>query len=269
MALSVEVLIPDNLSRTGLAMMEAMARTLRADPKVKCRVTKIYEGISDILMLYGVGAPAMAHAHVEHRRAKKHVIMWDQGYFGRKKLIGYLRASIDHWHPQALLSISPYRTDRWDAHGIYLREFYRQGGPIILIGIPPKSHVYLGEISEGWELRKYQEIQQRFPGRKVIYRPKPRRAHPHLPCQTDSTSPIEELLHGASLVITRHSNVAVDAIIAGVPVECEDGASMWLRGKLFDPFNRLDFLQRLAYWQWHPGESYEAWQFLTAVMEKM
>ena len=42
--------------------------------------------------------------------------------------------------------------------------------------------------------------------------------------ETGPTGTIADVLNGCSVVVCRHSNVAVDACIAGVPVECEGGA---------------------------------------------
>ena len=77
-----------------------------------------------------------------------------------------------------------------------------------------KSRVFLG--AGDCELRKASELQQRFPGRSIIVR------------QKRAQVPIDQALRGASLVVCHHSNCAVDAIIAGVPFECEDGAAYWL-----------------------------------------
>ena len=76
---------------------------------------------------------------------------------------------------------------------------------------------------------------------------------------------IADLLRGASLAACRHSNVAVDAVVAGVPFEAVDGAAMWLAGKDYTPANRLDFLRRLAWWQWKASEAHLAWDFAKEV----
>ena len=82
--------------------------------------------------------------------------------------------------------------------------------------------------------------------------------------EIDGATPIQELLRGASLVICRHSNVAVDACIAGIPVECEDGAARWLyaAGPVQPIERRASFLRRLAWWQWQCDEMEDAWKFL-------
>jgi hypothetical protein len=75
---------------------------------------------------------------------------------------------------------------------------------------------------------------------------------------------MNKALAGASLVICRHSNAAIEACIAGVPVECSGGAAHWLYSRTPRPTTeeRLDFLYRLAWWQWRFIEMKSAWLFL-------
>jgi hypothetical protein len=119
-----------------------------------------------------------------------------------------------------------------------------------------------------WERKTLAALRAAYPGRRVVYRPKRPEQLDNLPV---ATAPIEEVLKGASLVVCRHSNVAVDACIAGVPVVCEDGAAAALYGSdLRRPANpggeeRRQFLERLAWWQWKPSEAKLAWQFLLKV----
>lgn len=190
--------------------------------------------------------------------------MWDLGYFSRQKQGGYLRFSIDVDHaPPHLLDTTPDDPSRWLVHNLVLREDYKQEGHIILVGLGFKSRQYLA--LPDWEKDKLQELRKRFPGRKVVYRPKPRRPYPHLSrelCVVNDTDRIEDILRGASLVVCRHSNVAVDACVAGVPFECEDGAAVWLRDKPYTPQIRQTFLSKLCWWQWKAEEAHSAWKFV-------
>jgi hypothetical protein len=149
---------------------------------------------------------------------------------------------------------------------VTLREDASPDGPIILVGLGTKSRAYLKDFS--WEARTLDALEARFPGRTVIHRPKPGHPFDNLRCERDTDTPIAELLVGASLVVCRHSNVAVDAAIAGVPFECVDGAAFWLMGKPFTVDNRLDFLRRLAWWQWRVKEADQAWAFITKTLAK-
>jgi hypothetical protein len=72
-------------------------------------------------------------------------------------------------------------------------------------------------------------------------------------------------MRGCSLVVCRHSNVAIDACIAGVPVECDDGAAfaLYRNGPQPDENARREFLGRLAWWNWggtRPPRRGDSWR---------
>ncbi len=106
----------------------------------------------------------------------------------------------------------------------------------------------------------------RWPDRPLVYRPKPR----------ETGHPIEDVLAGCSLLITWHSNVAVDAIRMGIPVICRDGApaAVCPSGLSSDPPSPLSadvrdrFLINLAWfqWGWAPIEAQGCWTFLQELL---
>jgi hypothetical protein len=240
-------------------MLKAIARAARdaGDTVVE---TRAFQGESDLLVLFGVGAAVHDQARRKQLKRGGHALMFDLGYFGRAKYTGYLRASIDWDHPQHLLDRTPPDPSRWDQFGIALREDANPRGYILLVGLGPKSRKYLHAAD--WEERTLSTLRVRFPDRQVLHRPKPNHDFPKLHCERDLDTPIEALLRGCSLVVCRHSNVAVDAAIAGVPFETVDGAAAWLASRPYTPENRLDFLRRLAWWQWQATQAAEAWSFL-------
>lgn len=243
-------------------MLKAMKDAIRkAGDTVAVREKSI--GDSEWLVLFGVGAPDRAIARRRQVKDGRLCLMFDMGYFGREKLTGHLRASLNDDHPQAWLDKTPQVPDRWAAHRIELREDADPDGPIILVGLGRKSRTYLR--AESWEREKLKELRHRFPGRRVIFRPKPGHVEIDVNCEYERKMTIEQLLCGASLVVCRHSNVAVDAVIAGVPFEAVDGAAMWLIDKPYTRDNRLDFLRRLSFWQWKTSEAFEAWKFFKGV----
>ena len=260
---SVEILRARAPSESGESMLAAIAMAARsAGDNVK--ETRDFQGKSDWLVLYGVGAAVNDAARKAQIARGGRVLMWDLGYWDRKKVVGHLRMSIDTDHPQQWLDKTPADNSRWRRFGIELREDSNEAGPILLIGIGRKSRVYLK--TENWERAAYENLVRRFPGRRIVFRPKGR-DEKRLPCEMDGITPIEDLLRGASLVVCRHSNVAVDAAIAGVPFECENGAAMWLQQREFTRVNRLKFLQRLAFWQWRATEATQAWAFAKQVIK--
>lgn len=269
MADPVEILIPPTLTKRGLAMLQALVDHISIKTSHRLRVTQAYEGSSHLLVLYGIGAPEMAAAADRHLAGQGRVIMWDQGYFGRKKEVGYLRCSIDYWHPlPGFIEYTPDKEDRWAHHQIALREDSNPRGDAMLIALAPKSRAFLGNLAEGWEQEALARLRtiiktSSYPDRKIVYRPKPRRPYVDLGLRIDVTTPIDQLLKGKSLVYTRHSNVAVDAVVAGIPIYTDTGAAYWLQQLMdYSPENRLKFLRKLAYWQWAPHEAGEAWDFL-------
>jgi len=255
----VEILRGRAASSTAEPMLRGLARAARAAGD-KVEETQRYTGKAQCLVLYGVGAAQHDQARRAQLKRGGHTLLFDLGYVGRAKVTGYLRASVDQDHPQALLDRTPPDPSRWNAQGINLREDADPNGVILLVGLGTKSRRYLREVD--WEQRTLASLRQRFPGRTVLHRPKPHHEYPKLHCERDLTTPIDQLLRRCSLVVCRHSNVAVDAAIAGVPFETEDGAAAWLARRPFTRENRLDFLRRLAWWQWLATEADPAWKFL-------
>lgn len=244
-------------------MLDAIAVAIRQAGDTLTETSE-YRGGSDWLVLFGAGAEVHHLARNRQVKAGGRAMLWDLGYFGRQKVTGFLRMSIDSDHCQQWLDKTNPAPGAWAYHGIELREDADPRGPIILVGLGRKSRKYLR--ADLWEVEAYARIQKQYPGRRVIYRPKPGHDSPSLPCERDDHSPIEQLLRGASLVVCHHSNVAVDAVVAGVPFDAVDGAAMWLVSKEFSPANRLDFLCRLAWWQWQAAEAGSAWSFAKGIV---
>jgi hypothetical protein len=260
MALKVEVLIPKKISLTAKPFLHAMANAIRTYGD-SVTVSEDYRQMGDWLVLYGVGAPGRSDIRHAQLATGGRVIMWDLGYFGRLKYTGYLRCSVDTDHPPQWFDRTPPNPSRFGQLKIQLRDSYDPNGHIVLVGLGPKSRSYLNEPS--WEEQKLAGLRARFPDRKIFFRPKPNNLYPDIKADLiDCESPIQDVLKGASLVVCRHSNVAVDAVVANVPYEAEDGAAMWLVGKPYTRENRLDFLYRLAWWQWRSVEAFFAWQFI-------
>lgn len=257
---TVEFLRVKKLSASMAPVMDAMIQAVRlAGDKVV--ETNIYRGQCDWLVLTGVGMRANNDARLAHIAKGRRVMHWDHGYFVREKIVGHMRMCIDSDHPQKWLDRTPAKPDRWDALGLSLRQDADPGGHIVLVGMGSKSRAYQNQYH--WEEHKVAELRRRFPQRLIVFRPKGRdnkRLH-GVQVINDSASPIEDVIRGASLVVCRHSNVACDAVLAGVPFECEDGAAFWLKGKPFDAATRLDFLRRLAHWQYKAHEADVAWKF--------
>jgi hypothetical protein len=229
--------------------------------------TRRYVGDSEVLMSYGLGHPVRKLWTDTHVRNGGRLIGWDLGYWLRDVPATFsMRCTLDADHPHKW--IRPEPGDRWEQSGIKLRHDAKPDGPVVLVGLGRKQRVHMGLFGQAWEHQKLKELRHRFPGREVVYRPKT--PEPMQKVRVLSDMPIEQVLRGASLVVCHHSNVAIDACIAGVPVECEDGAAFALYRDNPDPSpeQRLGFLQSLAWWQWNQSEALEAWKYLRGRMEQ-
>lgn len=216
--------------------------------------TITYKGMEHWLMGWGSGFPAHTHALRLHVERGRPAAFWDMGYGYTAER--HYRVSLNGPHP------TPEQMQRAPTTGraldAALRDDADPDGPILLVGMGVKSR----RSSAGWERKALVRLREQYPGRRIVYRPKPG-SPSALPDIEQETAPdIAEALRGKSLVVCRHSNVGVDAAVAGVPVQTEEGAAKWLEGKPFTPEARADFLARVAWWQWQPSEAEMAWDFL-------
>jgi hypothetical protein len=212
------------------------------------QITHSYQGKSDWLVVYGVGAE-VNHVARQAQNTHGHTLHLDLGYTDRQN---NMRICVDSDHPDQWF----WKTDEGKSEVQFFDE-YDPKGPIILVGLGRKSRQYLKAFD--WEAKKYRELQREFPGRKIIFRPKGTDLM-RLPCKTDRTTPFHELIKGASLVVARHSNCCVDALVQGIPFRSEAGAAMAFDG------NRQKFMNKLARWEYSPDQAAEAWKFAKEII---
>ena len=261
--MNCEIILPATMRHRQRVMLDAMAAAA-SQAGVQATPVAAYTGRARVVVTWGMGHPGRRPALLQHVRQGGRVVGWDLGYWHRDQ---HYRLTVDKDHPSGLLRDMP--PSRWDAAGITLREDYRAEVPIILVGMGEKSRVSLGYAGQRWEEQTFAALRRAYPHARILYRPK--RPEAFRFCAAAQGS-IEEVLRGASLVVCNHSNVAVDACIAGVPVVCNDGAASALYGSdLVNPVHatreqRLVFLRRLAWWQWKPQEAPAAWNFIKHVI---
>jgi hypothetical protein len=251
----VEFLIDPKMANRGAQMLDAMIATCPFEHEVN----KAWRGKSDILMVYGTGHPVRRPWWTEHLRRGRIGIGWDLGYWSRETRT--MRLTINGDHPPAM--IRPEDPARWDSAGIALRNDFKHEGHILVVGMSRKATKIHGMVAWTWELERARHYQKRYIHRNVFFRPK-RDTDPLLPGFRTMRGAIEDALRGASLVVCRHSNVAVDACIAGIPVHCEDGAAfaLYKNNPNPTPAERLEFLRSLAHWQYRPDEAQQAWTYI-------
>lgn len=251
----VEILTDPDMAKRGSRMLDAM---IAAAP-MPARVGKHYKGGTELLMVYGTGHPVRRQHWIQHKADGGRCIGWDLGYWNRDTQT--MRLTIDHDHPQAL--IRPEDPERFNTAGIVLRNDYKPSGRVVIVGMSAKANRMNRIGRNQWEMRAARRARLEFPDREIVFKVK-RETDPQLPGFQTLRMPVEEALRGASLVVCRHSNVAIDACIAGIPVKCEDGAAYALYRKNPTPTleQRLSFLQSLAHWQYTPDEAALAWKYI-------
>lgn len=240
-------------SSKAIAFLRELAKTNK-----KATLTDQITGDADYLIVYGPTSAAAQAAIAQY----KHWVALDLGYWDRVRSDYPMRVAINATHPDGHLD--DYGPERWDARGVDLGDDYKASGHVLVAGTGRK-HIRNNGGAD-WDQEAVTRARRHF-GARVRYRPKPNNRFENL------KRPISEDLRGAAYVITHHSNVGIDAIIQGVPVATEEGAARGLYSNSLDappatPEQRLDFLRRLAWWNWKRSEIPQFWSFITERMRE-
>jgi hypothetical protein len=203
-------------------------------------------------------------------QAKGRAVYIDLGYWGRReggRWTGYHKVAVNARHPTAYYRRPSHPSGRFERFNvpIQLSEPRGRHAPILLCGMGDKAARAEGYAPETWERWAVNEI-RRYTDRPIVYRPKPswKRARPIEGCgYSPKTREIDAELRGAWAVVTHHSNAAVEAVLAGVPVFCWYGvaADMGLRdlSRIESPRRptldeRAQWAADIAYTQWSVAE---------------
>ena len=268
---AVEIVRYEPTSPRGDALFNALQAGAR-DAKVIVTKSPKYRGTAPWLMFWGPGAPERAADMRTHLARGGRAIALDLAYWDRDRKV---RISIDAPHPQAVVMQKDRSPHRLKNDRITVLNAWKSTGPVMVAGLGDKARVQYGaDTVDAWERSMIEQCRERWPGRQIHYRPK--RAGAPVPADVirASAQPIELALNRASLLITWHSNVAVDAIRMGIPVICRDGAASAVCPSTFGetdptplaPHVRDRFLANLAWFQWAPSEARQCWSFLTEVL---
>jgi hypothetical protein len=270
-----EILV-GSMSYRGRLMMTALLSSGKAAGVLATR-TETYKGFEPVLITYGLGDPSRFDAFKRHRAKCGRTVICDMGYWARKSGRNsdcLQRFAIDAMHCDATVFDAPADGSRLQKYGAGAKDFYNPNGPIVLIGQGPKGCTNSGHKLGEWEALALQVIRRRWPDQRVWYRPKVKaNGYPNVPGVDHVTADgtIQSVIHGASLVVCQHSNAAIDAIVAGIPVLAEAGAAVAVTGagleaepRIIPISERQRFLEALAWWQWTPDEATDGlvWPFL-------
>ena len=254
----------------GTQMFRALLGTA-AGAGVDVIETTTPSGVAPWLMVWGPGAPARRDAIRAHVAQGGRAIAFDLAYWQRESKV---RVSFDAPHPGAFVMRRILPVDRFVNDGVVLTTEWSPDGPIVIAGLGDKARVQYGAAAvDEWEADMMRKCAARW-ARPIVYRPKKAESPvPMWATRIARAGSIESCLSGASLVITWHSNVAVDAIRMGIPVVCRDGAAAAVCRSTVDdrplPLAtdvRDRFLANLAWFQWAPAEAKTLWRFITETL---
>jgi hypothetical protein len=143
---------------------------------------------------------------------------------------------------------------------------------VLLAGMGPKSFDLYKMHTQAWDKWALEEIQKNTE-RNIVYRPKPSWIDAKtLPGTTFSHvgQSLDAVLNNTHVVVTHHSNVAVDALMRGIPAICVDGAAYAICDEDFTAIDepkkpeRAQFLWNLAWCNWSVSEmeSGACWRYI-------
>jgi hypothetical protein len=187
----------------------------------------------------------------------------DLGYWRREGMTGHHKITVNDRHPTAYFQNTRHPGDRAEAVGVDLKPWRHSGKHILLAGMGDKAAEAEGRAVESWE-RQAIEALRHVTDRPIIYRPKPSwlRAKP-LPGTSFSPKQqsLDDVLKDCHAVVTHHSNVAVEAIVAGVPAFCWKGVAVPMSSQIIKdieaprfPDRRAQWCADIAYTQWNIDE---------------
>lgn len=188
----------------------------------------------------------------------------DLGYWQRE---AYYRFAVNGWSPERYVRQGLPAT-RFERLGLRIKPWRTNGREIVVAGSTAKACADHGMAYQSWE----RQVIARLTGcgRPVVYRPKPNDGNATPIAGTLDRRPVSEMLASAYAVVTHHSNTALDALLAGVPVHCETGAAAAFSvpleqiadAPLLD--GREQFLFDVAWLQWTLDEmrTGECWKHL-------
>lgn len=202
----------------------------------------------------------------------------DLGYWGRHyggRWSGYHKVVVNARHPTAYFQNRAHDGSRAAFHGIKPAPWRSGGKHILLAGMGAKAAGAEEQHPLVWE-KKVIKALRKHTKRPIIYRPKPS-DHAAKPIYGDGihysppSQPLDEVLKDCHAVVTHHSNVAVDGLVAGVPVFVWGGVAMPMGCQdlamietPLRPDGREQWVNDIAYVQYSIAEMKQglAWRYL-------
>jgi hypothetical protein len=244
---------------------DAMAEGIRhcGDNPIRLFEDQYTAPVAPVCVFYGFSGRNVEM--FEDYRKSGTAVYVDLGYFGRReggRWSGYHKVVVNSRHPNEYFQRVQHDSKRREAFRIRLKK-WSNGEHILLAGMGDKGAQAVGLGPNEWERGAITRI-RKFTSRRIIYRPKPswKRARPLPGAEyAPSTVSLESVLENCHAVVTRHSNVAVDGLVAGVPAFVWGGVAMPLGLQDLSlietplrPEGREQWLNDICYTQWSVAE---------------
>ncbi len=224
---------------------------------------------ADVAIAYGwVHEPVFK----AYRAAGAHYAYWDLGYWNRSPT-GHHRLSVNSWDTADHM-MRGCSANRFARLGIEVQEPLFDKDVVLVTGMSAKAAGTHGFAPGEWEARTYLTLEEMRLPYKIVAREKPNKNNP-------PRRSIGEELKSARIVVTHHSNTAIDALVAGVPCFAIKGAGRLASPEVLDrraierPYrlaevDRFQLLFDVAYAQWNLDEmrTGEAWQHIRSIVTK-
>ena len=227
----------------------------------------------DNAIFYGL-SEGLRRVFDDYRKEARAVYV-DLGYWGRRKMSrydGYHKLAVNSRHATAYFQNKRHDEHRFKRFGIGVLPWRKGGRHILVAGMSAKAAYAEGLKPEQWERDTIFRL-RKLTDRPIIYRPKPNWMAASLiagsAMQRDVPLPVA--LKNCHAVVTHHSNVAIDAILAGVPAISEGGLASIMGSTSIEeienplmPNGRAQWAADIAWTQWSVEEmrAGRAWRYL-------
>lgn len=243
-------------------MVEGITRC--GDRAVLRRSTDYERPNTSVAIFYGL-ALGLGRILQDYRRSGRAAVYCDLGYWTRRirsRHDGYHKLAVNDRHPTDYFMHKDHPADRFERHGVPILPYRPMGRHILVAGMSAKAALAEQLQPSAWEERTIARLRT-LTKRPIIYRPKPnwKGARTIAGATMDAETPLRDALRNCHAVVTHHSNVAIDALLAGVPVFCEKGAASLLSSGDLSTINRPRLIPgrgqwaaNLAWCQWSVDE---------------
>lgn len=217
---------------------------------------------ADVAVFYGLSKPMLN----DYSRPPHRAVFIDLGYWAREGQEGSHKITVNSRHPTAYFQRKAHEPSRFSRLGLRIAPWRGSGRSIMVVGMSGKAANAQGFQPEEWERQTVAALRT-ITKRPIVYRPKPNwkgstqiEGAEHQQGDQQGTD-VAQKLRDVFCVVTHHSNVAVDALLMGVPVLSIEGIASVLSTKSLEkvdtplrPEGREQWAYDAAYTQWTVSE---------------